>query len=51
MYEDTTINAPCVVKIEASGVKNVMLISEAQFLRESTSKMDRFPALVDHSSV
>ena len=49
MYEDSTTNAPCAVKIERIGVKNVMLISETMFLREAISKMDRFPAYVDNS--
>jgi hypothetical protein len=51
MYEDTTINAPCAVKIESIGVKNVMLMSETMFLREAISKMDRFPAYIDNSIV
>jgi hypothetical protein len=51
MYEDTTINAPCAVKIERIGKKNVMLIYETNFLREATSKMDRFPEYVDNSFV
>jgi hypothetical protein len=51
MYEDTTTNSPCVVKIEVSGVKNVMILSETVFLRRASSKMDRFPAYMDHSLV
>lgn len=51
MYEDTTINATCVVKIEGIGVKNVTLIYETNFLRKATSKIDRFPTYVDNSFV
>ena len=51
MYEDTTISAPCAVKIELIGKKNVMLIYETKLLREATSKMDRFPEYVDYSLV
>jgi hypothetical protein len=35
LYEDTTIKAPCIVKIEVTGGKNVMMISETMFLREA----------------
>ena len=42
LYEDAA-NVQYAVKIDFPGVKNVMMLSESLYLREWSSKLDRFP--------
>ena len=51
LYEDTTVNAYCAVKIENLGKKSITMLYETVYLREVSSKMDRFPTYMDNSSV
>ena len=39
------------VKIDFPGVKNVMMLSESLYLREWSSKLDRFPKYIEHANV
>jgi hypothetical protein len=39
------------VKIDFPGEKNVMMLSESLYLREWSSKLDRFPYYIEHANL
>lgn len=51
MYIDTTVEAPCAVKIEILGKKSFRMLNETVYLGKESSKMDRFPGYIAHSMV